>query len=70
MVTIHSFLLELNSFVKVSEKDITKAEKSKIKTTNNPNFKNLVKGWENGRYDEDPQTLYFEVANLLDKEKL
>ena len=67
---ILDLLLELKSFIKISDKDIVKATKSKITEANNPNFKKLVNDWGKGKYDEDPHTLYFEVAALLDKEKV
>ena len=67
---IVDFLLELKSFVPVSEKDIVKATKSKITDLNNPNFKKLVTDWVKGKYDNDPDTLYFETASLLYKEKI
>ncbi|HAT75641.1 MAG TPA: hypothetical protein DCS19_02075 [Flavobacterium sp.] len=67
---ILDLLLELKGVVTVSGSDIVKASKSKISTLNNPNFAKMVKGWEKGIYDKNPETLYFEVAGLLDKEKI
>lgn len=70
MVSIYSLITELQSFVKVSQETLDKAQKSNIITKTNRAFNKLYKGWCNGDYDEDPQTLLFELETLLKDEKL
>jgi len=63
-------LLEVKDLIKVSDADIIKATKSKITELNNPNFAKLVKAWGRGTYDDKVETFYFQLAELLDKEKI
>jgi len=64
-VTIYDMIAELNTWVKFSTADVQKAATSKITTKNNNAFRSLVKDWENGVYDEDPNTMASEILSLL-----
>ena len=56
---------EMQSWVQVSPKTLSKAKVSKITTSNNKEFKRLVNQWERGIYDEDPEMLVQELDNIL-----
>ena len=63
-VTILSMLQELNSFVDCRI-HFDKAKESKIDTKNNPKFKELVKDWIGGEYDECPELIVQRITSLL-----
>ena len=63
--TILSFLLELESWVKVDDETKTLAIKSDITKWTNKPFRTLLSEWESGMYDEDIEILYERVTNLL-----
>ena len=56
---------EMQSWIQVSPKTLSKAKASKITTSNNKEFKRLVNQWERGIYDEDPEMLVQELDNIL-----
>ncbi len=62
---ILDFLGEIGTYTLIEESTQLKAVSSKITTSNNKDFKNLVLGWIDGVYDEDPEVLAWEVTNLL-----
>ncbi len=64
-ITILSFLEEMQSFVNVSFNLLQKASKSNITSKNNSELNILLNQWQNGEFDEDPDTLVFEIAHLL-----
>lgn len=66
-VTLSDVLQEMQSFVSVDANDIQRAKETGIKVSNNPEFNDLVDGWINGMYDEDPNALVSELLNLIDK---
>lgn len=68
MTTIHSALQEMQSFVQVSKTTMDKAEDSLITTENNSTMRELWRDWGDGVYDNDPETLAQELANLLKKD--
>jgi hypothetical protein len=65
-VSIFDFLGEIGTYTFIEESIQLKAYSSKITTANNKDFKDLVLSWIDGAYDEDPESLAWEVANLLD----
>jgi hypothetical protein len=65
-VSIFDFLGEIGTYTFIEESIQIKAHSSKITTANNKDFKDLVLSWIDGAYDEDPESLAWEVANLLD----
>ena len=64
-VTIFDFLGEIGTYTFIDESVMVKAKSSKITTSNNKDFKDIVLSWIDGAYDEDPESLAWEVANLL-----
>jgi len=63
-VTILSMLQELNSFLDC-KMYFEEAKESKINTKNNPKFRELVKDWIGGKYDESPELLVQRITSLL-----
>ena len=68
MKTILSLVQEMQSFIKVAPSTLEKAENSKIDNIKNKEFFDLVMHWQNGTYDEDPDTLLAEMEILLQTE--
>jgi hypothetical protein len=64
-MTIHQMLTELQTWFNPSQELLTKAKQSKITTKNNAIFKQLVDGWMEGMFDEDPRLMYDEITFLL-----
>lgn len=62
-VSIQNFIDELGSFTNMDEVR-EKFKSSTITTSNNPSFKNIVKEWVLGVYDEDIDYLVNEIENL------
>jgi len=63
--TISGFLNEIGTYTSIDESVMVEAKSSKITTANNREFKDLVLSWIDGAYDEDPESLAWEVSNLL-----
>ena len=64
-MTIHQMLTELQTWFNPSQELLTKAKQSKITPKNNATFKQLVDGWMEGMFDEDPRLMYDEITFLL-----
>lgn len=64
-MTILDMVQELQPFIKIPENTLVKAKVSTINTNNSPELVNIVKAWCAGDYDEDQETLLFELTNLL-----
>ena len=58
-------LTELQSWFNPSKELLSKAKQSNITTKNNPQFRQLVDGWMEGMFDEDPRLVYDEITFLL-----
>lgn len=67
--TIFGFLGEIKTYTEIDNSEMAKAKLSKINTSNNDEFKDLVMSWCDGAYDEDPESLAWELINLLNQEK-
>lgn len=65
VVTLLEMLEELGSWIATPCDTMVKAGNANIDTENNSNFKSLVKGWEKGRYDDDPEILHQELISLI-----
>ena len=65
MTTAANLLREMQSFVSVSASDIKKAEESGINYNNNSQFRDIVDGWSEGIYDEDPDYVVNEITYLF-----
>jgi hypothetical protein len=63
--SLAELLGELQSFIDIDSSDIEKAVNSKITCSNNPRFRALLLGWEQGRYDNDLDVLYFNLMALV-----
>jgi len=66
-LSIYVMVIELieNNWATISPADVARAKASKITDKNNAEFRSLVKAYENGVYDEDPQMLASELISLL-----
>ena len=64
-MTIYQMLTELQTWFNPSSELLAKAKQSKITTKNNATFKQLVDGWMEGMFDEDPRLMYDEITFLL-----
>jgi hypothetical protein len=63
-VTILSMLHELNSFIDC-KRYFEEAKDSKINVKNNTKFRELVKEWMEGKYDECPELIVQRITFLL-----
>ena len=68
--TINSLVTELQSFITVPRETLTKSLESNITDKNNTQFKEVLRDWSNGEYDEDPEIALNELRTLLHNEKL
>jgi hypothetical protein len=64
---IHQMLDEMQTWFSPSQELLDKANQSKITTKNNNTFKQLVEGWEEGMFDENPRLIYDEITFLLEQ---
>lgn len=65
MVTLTDMLSEMQTWYNIEKYTFDKAEQVKINTKNNTKFKQLVKDWETGMYDEDPDAMLNELYSFL-----
>jgi len=65
MTTAANLLREMQSFVSVESSLIAEAEKSGMNEENNSEFADIVEGWGEGRYDDDPNYVVDEISYLL-----
>lgn len=65
MVTLTGMLREMQTWHNIEKHTLDKAEQAKINTKNNTKFKRLVKDWETGMYDEDPDAVLNELYSFL-----
>ena len=63
--TLASMFAELGTWITFSPDEKEAAEKSKVTDRNNKRFKDLVKDWSKGMYDEDPQYAAQELRSIL-----
>jgi hypothetical protein len=63
---IYDLLTELGTWFSLSKELLDKAKSSKITSENNTQFKQLVDGWSEGLYDEDPGLVMNEIESLLE----
>jgi len=64
-ITLLDMFKEMNSFTPCKDY-FMKASHSPITTANNKEFLSLVRGWDEGVYDEDPDVLLREFIALLE----
>ena len=65
MTTAANLLREMASFVHVDPALIRNAERANINETNSAGFCEILEGWCEGRYDEDPEYVVDEISQLL-----
>lgn len=65
--TIHDLMTELQTWHDFSTELLEKAKNSTINTSNHRGFSQLVKGWGDGRYDNDMEALCYRLESILDK---
>jgi hypothetical protein len=65
MVTLAGMFSEMQTWFSIGKHLLDKADRSSINTKNNTKFKQLVKDWETGMYDEDPYTMLNELYSFL-----
>tara|TARA_R110001606_G_scaffold193553_2_gene341255 strand:+ start:243 stop:446 length:204 start_codon:yes stop_codon:yes gene_type:complete len=64
-LTLLNLFQELNSFVDCTPY-FEAAAQSEVDISSNREFKQLVKDWGNGIYDEDPNCLVHQLSTLLE----
>lgn len=64
-LTLSDLILELGTWINTSPAIIERAKASKVNVNNNNKFKTLAKAWVNGKYDEDINSLYNQLINLI-----
>lgn len=57
--------LEMGTRFRTSPEMERKARNTGIDTDNNPEFRELVTGWEQGMYDEDPGYVWNKILNMI-----
>lgn len=67
MVTAHDMLQELKSFTYIDEDMIEMAQNSNVSTETSQVFQLLVNNWNDGIYDNDPDSLLNEIHYLISK---
>ena len=65
MVTLTGMLREMQTWFSIEKHLLDKADRASINTKNNIKFKQLVKDWETGMYDEDPYIMLNELYSFL-----
>ena len=65
MVTIYELMLELSTQANPSDNMFLKAKASTINDDNDEMFAQMVTGWRDGIYDEDPDLLLDDLYNIL-----
>jgi hypothetical protein len=63
--TLASMFAELGTWISFTDAEKAAAGKSKVTDSNNKRFKDLVKDWSKGMYDEDPQYAAQELRSIL-----
>lgn len=66
--TIYGLTTEMQTWLNVSPETLKKAEESKITNKNNSAFSKLVRQWERGDFDEDPDRVLQWIEAILEKE--
>lgn len=64
-LSIYQLLSEMQSFVSINDQVMDIARKSEISTENSMLFRQYVKEWGDGIYDEDPDLLVQDILRLL-----
>ena len=65
MTTIHDLLLELTSFLTVTQELRDLTLQSDINSNNSEEFRDLLGNWYAGYYDESPELLLQALKRLL-----
>lgn len=65
VTTLPEMLEELGSWIATDCNIMINAGNANIDTENNFDFKNLVKAWNKGHYDDDPETLHRRLIELI-----
>jgi hypothetical protein len=63
--TLFEFMGEISTYANIEESVMAKAKLSNITTENNKELKHLVSSWIDGAYDEDPESLAWELSRLI-----
>lgn len=73
IVLIYEFIQEMGTWFTITHKmqDVAKEidEKQLLDKDERKNLKELARGWENGKYDEDPKYVFNELLNIINKER-
>lgn len=67
MITALEMLQELQSLTYIDEGSIEMAQNSKVSTETSETFRQLVINWNDGVYDNDPDSLINEIHYLISK---
>ena len=68
-VTIHDLATEMQTWLKFTPEVLERAKNSKVTTKNHSAFAKLVRQWENGHFDEDPEIVGTWIEAILNKEE-
>lgn len=63
--TLFEFMGEINTYARIEDGVMAKAKESNITSGNNKELKDLVSSWIDGAYDEDPESLAWELSRLV-----
>lgn len=67
--TIHDFATEMQTWLTFTPELLERAKNSKINTANSIALAKVVRQWENGMYDEDPEIVGRWIEAILNKEE-
>ena len=63
--TLFEFMGEISTYAHIEDSVMAKAKESNITPENNKGLKDLVSSWIDGAYDEDPESLAWELSSLI-----
>lgn len=68
-MTIHDLATEMQTWLTFTPEMLERAKNSKVTTKNHSAFAKLVRQWENGHFDEDPEIVGRWIEAILNKEE-
>jgi hypothetical protein len=67
-MTIHDLATEMQTWLTFTPEMLEKAREANINTANSPALRKLVRDWQYGKYDEDPEYVGRWIEAILNKE--
>jgi len=65
IITLYDMLIEMATWYSTPADQLERAKACGITTKNTKALSSLVRGWNDGQYDEDPEVLYLELIYLI-----